>query len=256
MKALVRWQLSVILLFAILAVGFAWSQEPAKAPAPPESQPAQHQTEPQTATAEGESRHSETSAEPAAGEPNAAAGMILEHASEKAAHRSEVWGSKFGIGRDASYWISLALNFGGIALVFYVLLKSKLPQMFRDRTTSIQKAIKEAQAASADASRRLGDIEARLAKLDVEVSEIKANAERESAIEEERLRASAEEDKRKVVDAAEAEIAAIARTARHDLKGFAASLAVDIASHKIKVDNSTDQALVREFVTRLGKDGE
>jgi hypothetical protein len=40
------------------------------------------------------------------------------------------------------------------------------------------------------------------------------------------------------------------------LKGFAASLAVDIASHKIKVDNSTDQALVREFVTRLGKDGE
>jgi len=59
-----------------------------------------------------------------------------------------------------------------------------------------------------------------------------------------------------VVDAAEAEIAAIARSARQDLKSFAASLAVDIASHKIKVDDHTDRALVREFVTRMGKDGE
>jgi len=31
---------------------------------------------------------------------------------------------------------------------------------------------------------------------------------------------------------------------------------VDIASHKIKVDDNTDQALVRQFVGHLGKDGE
>lgn len=238
-------RLSYALLFALLAAGVTWSQE---------NPPAQQQTESQPA--EGASEHSETSAEPAAGTPNSAAAMILEHATEKAAHRSELWGRKFGIGPDISYWISLALNFGGLALFFYILLKSKLPQMFRDRTTLIQKALKEAHAASAEASRRLGDIEARLAKLDAEVSEIKAAAERESATEEERLRNAAEEDKRKVVDAAEAEIAAIARTARHELKGFAASLAVDIASRKIKVDDHTDQALVREFVTHLGKDGE
>ena len=143
-----------------------------------------------------------------------------------------------------------------LAVFFWMLLKSKLPQMFRERTTTIQKALKEAQAASAEASRRLGDIEARLSKLDSEVSDIKAGAEREAAAEEERIRAAAEDDKRKVVDAAESEIAAIARSARHELKSFAASLAVDIASKKIKVDDNTDQALVRQFVGHLGKDGQ
>ena len=165
-------------------------------------------------------------------------------------------GGFLGIGPHGMYWVSIAANFAFLALFFWMLLRTKLPQMFHNRTASIQKALSEARAASAEASRRLGDIEARLAKLDVEVSEIKVGAEREAATEEEHIRSAAEEDKRKVVDAAEAEITAIARSARHDLKRFAASLAVDIASHKIKVDDHTDQALVREFVNHLGKDGE
>jgi len=137
-----------------------------------------------------------------------------------------------------------------------MLLRSRLPQMFGDRTTAIQKALQEAHDASADASRRLADIETRLSKLDAEVADIRAAAEREAAAEEERIRASAEQDKHKVVEAAESEIAAIARSARHDLKSFVASLAVDIAAHKIKVDDNTDQVLVRQFVDRLGKDGQ
>jgi F-type H+-transporting ATPase subunit b len=205
-------------------------------------------------SAQGVPEHS-AQAESAAGGANAAAGEILESATERAAHKSESWGKAFGLSHDASYALSLALNFGGIVAVFYVLLRAKIPQMFRERTAAIQKALKEAQSASAEANRRLADIEARLAKLDSEVSEIKSGAEREAVAEEERIRAAAEEDKRKVVDAAESEIAAIARSARHDLKSFAASLAVDIAARKIKVDDSTDQALVRDFVGQLGKDG-
>ena len=165
-------------------------------------------------------------------------------------------GRMIGLGPHGMYWVSMVANFAILALFFWMLLKSKLPQMFRDRTNTIQKALKEAQAASAEATARLSAIEARLGKLDSEVTEIKAGAEREAVAEEERIRAAAAEDKQKVVAAAEAEIAAIARSARHDLKSFAASLAVDIASHKIKVDDNTDQALVRQFVGHLGKDGQ
>ena len=60
---------------------------------------------------------------------------------------------------------------------------------------------------------------------------------------------------RRMVEAAEAEIEAIARNARRELKGYAASLAVDLAARKIQVDDPTDHALVREFVDQLGKDG-
>jgi F0F1-type ATP synthase membrane subunit b/b' len=164
--------------------------------------------------------------EPGAGDANAGVGAILAKTTEQSAHSAEKLGGKLGLGPDLSF-----------------------------RTVAIQKGIKEAQAASADAARRLGDIESRLSKLGSEVAEIRASAEREAAAEEERIRQSAEEDKQKVVLAAEAEIAAIARNARREFKGYAASLAVDLAAREIRVDEPTDQALVRDFVGQLGKDG-
>jgi F-type H+-transporting ATPase subunit b len=159
------------------------------------------------------------------------------------------------LGPEGAYWLSLIINFGILVAFFWVLMKGKVPQMFRERTATIQKGIKEAQAASADASRRLKTVEERLSKLDSEVAEIRASAERDAVAEEARIRQAAEEDKRKVVEAAETEIAAIARNARRELKSYAATLAVDLASRKIKVDESTDKQLVSGFVDRLGRDG-
>jgi F-type H+-transporting ATPase subunit b len=198
---------------------------------------------------------SNAAAESGGGGANAGVGAILAKATEQAAHTAEKFGHALGIGPDASFGISIALNFAGVAFVFYILLKSNVPKAFRERTSAIQKGIKEAQAASADAARRLSDIETRLAKLGTEVEEIRSSAEREAAAEEERIRQAAEEDKQKVVEAAETEITAIARNARRELKSYAASLAVDLAARKIRVDESTDHGLVREFVDHLGKDG-
>ena len=178
-----------------------------------------------------------------------------EHAKFKYS-KTVVWlGRHLGIGTEGMYWVSIVANFVLLGLFFYMLLRSKLPQMFRERTATIQKGIREARAASAEASRRLAEIEARLAKLDTEVGDIRGSAEREAAAEEERIRQAAEEDKRKVVEGAETEISAIARNARRELKSYAASLAVDLASRRIHVDEPTDQTLVREFVEQLGKDG-
>lgn len=154
-----------------------------------------------------------------------------------------------------AYFVSLVINFGLLALFFYVLLRSKIPAMFRGRTELIQKGIKEAQAASAEATQRLAAVEARLAKLDTEISGLKAEAEKTAIAEEERIGAAAEEDKRKVIDSAAAEIDSIARNARRDLKSYAASLAIDIAAKKIQVDERSDHALIRDFVDQLGKDG-
>ena len=164
-------------------------------------------------------------------------------------------GRVINIGPERAYLLSILINFGILIAFFWVLLKGKIPQMFRDRTAAIQKGIKEAQAASADAARRLQDIEARLAKLDTEVAEIRASAESEAAAEEARIRQAAEGDKHKVVQSVVMEIDAIARNARRELKSYAANLAVDLASRKIRVDEPTDQALVREFVDHFGKDG-
>jgi len=170
--------------------------------------------------------------------------------------KSVVWmGHLVGLSPRASYLVYWFLNFVLVVLFFVFLFRSSVPKMFRDRTAAIQKGIREAQAASAEAARRLSDIEVCLAKLDTEVAEIRASAENEAATEEQRILQAAEEDKRKVLESVETEIGAIARNARRELKTYAATLAVDLASRKIKVDDTTDQALLREFVGQLGKDG-
>jgi F-type H+-transporting ATPase subunit b len=196
-----------------------------------------------------------TASDPSSTDANAGIGDILAKTTEKAAHSAEKWGSSLGIGPKASFTLSVGFNFLALFVLCYVLIKSKVPQAFRERTAAIQKGIKEAQAASADAARRLSDIETRLNKMDQEVAEIRATAEREAAAEEARIRQAAEEDKQKVIQTAEAEIEAIARNARRELKGYAASLAVDLASRELQIDDSTDHALIREFASQLGKDG-
>ena len=197
----------------------------------------------------------QTAAEPNANDANAGIGEILAHTTEKAAHTAEQWGDKLGLGPKASFSVSIGFNFLALFIFCYVLMKSKLPQAFRERTLAIQKGIREAQEASADATKRLGDIEARLAKLDQEVSAIRASAERDAAAEEERIKQAAEEDKKKIVESAESEIDAFARNARRELKSYAASLAVDLAARDLRIDDNTDHALIREFSSQLGKDG-
>jgi len=250
MKRLRESRFALLFFLVCMSVGIVTAQQPQPAP-PAQSQPSAQQAQPPN--------------------PDTAVSQELSAESEKAVHAAEGHeeysefkysdvvarlGRAIGIDAHGMYWVSLLINFAILAVFFWMLLKSKLPQMFRERSSAIQKALKEAHDASADASRRLADIETRLSKLDAEVADIRAGAEKEAAAEEERIRVSAEEDKHKVVEAAETEIAAIARSARHDLKSFAASLAVDIAAQKIKVDDNTDQALVREFVGHLGKDGQ
>jgi F-type H+-transporting ATPase subunit b len=161
-----------------------------------------------------------------------------------------------GMSPRAAYWVFFLLNFGIMAALVGMLLKSKLPGWFRDRGESIRHSMDEAQRASDEARERLTQIEARLARIDVETSELRASAEKEARAEQERILAAAKEDQQRIIAAAEQEIDAASRLARRDLKIYAASLAVELAEHRIRVDAQTDRALVRNFAQQLGKDGQ
>jgi F-type H+-transporting ATPase subunit b len=157
-----------------------------------------------------------------------------------------------GLNLQQSYWLSVVLNFAVIAGVFIWAGRKYLPNMFRDRTAAIQKAMQEAQKASEEARRKLAEIESRLQKLDVEIGMMRDAADKEGAAEETRIQAAAEEDARKIVASAEQEIAAAAKAARRQLTAHAADLAVGLAAKQIRVDAATDQALVRDFAAQLG----
>jgi len=166
-----------------------------------------------------------------------------------------------GLSLRQSYWLSVMLNFAVIAIVMVWAGKKFLPGIFRDRTAAIQKAMLEAQKASNEAGAKLAEIEARLAKLDIEIGAMRDAAEKEGATEVARIEAAAQQDARKIVASAEQEIGAAAKAARRQLTAHAADLAVGLAQKQIRVDASTDQALVRNFAAQLahsdksGKDG-
>jgi F-type H+-transporting ATPase subunit b len=164
--------------------------------------------------------------------------------------------TKTGLSKEAVYWTFLVINFLILAAGLVWMVRKALPNGFAPRAAEIQKGIEEARKASAEASARLGEIESRLAKLDVEIAAIRTTAEADFSVEELRIKAAAEQDAKNVIASAEQEIATAARTAQRELKSFVADLAVALAEKKIKVDDVTDEALVLGFAAQLGKDGQ
>ena len=139
--------------------------------------------------------------------------------------------------------------------IIWKLAKKMLPGKLKARSEAIQKGLEDARKASEEARQRMADVEARLSRLDADIEQMRREAAESASAEEQRIRNSAEEERRRIVQAAEQEIAMAAGAARRELKSYVAGLAVDLAEEKIKIAQSADQTLVREFTAQIGKDG-
>jgi F-type H+-transporting ATPase subunit b len=161
-----------------------------------------------------------------------------------------------GLSKNAAYWLCVVLNFAIVFFSIVLILRKMLPVKFRSRTALIQQRLEEARKTSEEARRRLSEVEGRLSRLDVEITEMRREADENARAEEKRVQAGVAEERRRIVESAEQEIALAANAARRDLKAYAGELAVALAEKKIKVAKDTDQSLVREFTASLGKDGQ
>lgn len=239
-----------VLLMALLLTGAACAWQA-------ESKPA---GEAQAPAAEAQKPASEAAAQPegrSSGEELAEASKEAEEGAQFKHSKAVKWISKtFGIPPAVEYWVLYGIDFGIIAAAVIWVMKKKLPGVFRTKNEAIRRSIDEAARVSAEARAKLSEIEARMAKLDGEIAEMRAAAEADAKQEEARILAAAEEDKQRIIATAEQEIAAASKLAQRELKAYAATLAVDLAERKVKVDTDTDRALVRNFAQQFGKDGQ
>ena len=160
-------------------------------------------------------------------------------------------GAMVGLNAEQAATAFTVANFLVLAvLVGWFLLKT-LPKTFRDRTSAIQKDLVDARTATEEASARLSSVEERLSKLDQQIAAMRAQAEKDSLLDEQRIKASVEEDKQKVLAAAEQEIVAATALAQRQLQQYAAELAIDQAARKLVVTAETDRLLVQDFARRL-----
>ena len=164
-------------------------------------------------------------------------------------HAAEEGGGTQERANDIFKWINFAL----VAVGLFWLFGKVLPSKFRANADAISSAITKATAAKAEADRHLREAEEKLARLEQEVAELRATAQRESVAEAERIRSAAQNDAQRVELAAKVEIEATERAARLELKAIAANLAVDGAESLLakQLTPQVQEALVSAFVKGL-----
>ncbi|MGB6191638.1 MAG: ATP synthase F0 subunit B [Terracidiphilus sp.] len=146
-------------------------------------------------------------------------------------------------------------NFAILALAVLIPLGRFMPRVFRGRSEKLRNDLESARKLTADANTRLSAVEARLAKFDEEIAAIRTHVEAEAKNDEARIKSTIEEERQRIVAAAEQEIASAAANAKRGLRHFAADLAIDQASGKLVLTPEIDRALIAEFVSDASRGG-
>jgi len=146
-------------------------------------------------------------------------------------------------------WANFAILAAGLG---YLMAKS-LPALFTSRTKEIQKGISESQQMKQDAERRSAEMDARLNALGADIERFRTQSAAEMQQEGERISRDTAAQIKKIEAQAAVEVETVGKTARRQLKEYAAELALGLAEERLRarVDSATESALVDGFVRDL-----
>lgn len=158
------------------------------------------------------------------------------------------------ISEPAARQLFLAINFLIIFLAIVIPLTRMMPKILHKRRQTLHFSLDEARKASEEARQRMSAVEAKLAGLDQEIAAFRAQVEQESLADEQRIKASIQEESERILASAEQEIAAASTHAKRTLRSFAADLAIEHASKQMELTPETDRALIDEFIGQVASD--
>jgi F-type H+-transporting ATPase subunit b len=162
-------------------------------------------------------------------------------------------GRFFHLSPDAASATFEYFNFAILAGVILFYLAKLIPKAFRERQAKIDQQFVEAQTATEAANERLLIVEQRLGRLDQEIAELRKKSEQDGAADEQRIKQAIEEERRKIVVAAEQEIATASAVAERGLRKFAAELAMDRVMGRLHLTEQDDRTLVSSFAAGIEK---
>ncbi|HTZ33927.1 MAG TPA: hypothetical protein VMH31_15820 [Methylomirabilota bacterium] len=174
--------------------------------------------------------------------------LVLYPAFATLAHASEAGGPP-----EYVNFIFKWIHFAILAAVLYWLFSKVLPPLFRHNSDNISAAIRKATAAKAEAERQLKEAEEKFARLEHDVADFRAQAQKDAAAEIDRLRALTKQEAEKIQVAAKVEIEAAERAARVELKALAGKLAVDHAESLLakELTPAVQESMISHFVQSL-----
>lgn len=155
------------------------------------------------------------------------------------------WGWFGPIGK----WFNLAVLGGVVGF----LLKKPLTQFFGNRKVTIQKEIQEARKAKEEAEKKLAAMEARIQNLDIELENIRQQAEADAEKEGKRIIEEGKKDAAKTMDTALRQIGGLTSAAKQELKAYAGQLSINLAREKIEkeLDSKSEQRIIDQFFVEV-----
>jgi F0F1-type ATP synthase membrane subunit b/b' len=138
--------------------------------------------------------------------------------------------------------------------VMFFLLKRPISEAMRARREGIRRDLMRAQEERNAALAKLEEVEARLSRLDAEVSSVREQSQKDAVAEQERIARSTEEDARKLREQAVREIESAGKAARQELRRYAGEQSVRLAEEMIRRDirPEDDARLVNMSIEELG----
>jgi F-type H+-transporting ATPase subunit b len=167
------------------------------------------------------------------------------------AEAGEAQGEKQGSGLVDM--IARLVNFAILAGALGYLLKGPIANYLRDRDTQIRTDLVQAAEMKQSAAAQIAEIERRMTALPAELEALRAQGATEIAAEEERIRAAAAAERDRLLDQARRDIDLQVKIAERDLVSHAATLAVGVATERIKKNITDDdqKRLVDRYVDQL-----
>jgi F-type H+-transporting ATPase subunit b len=135
------------------------------------------------------------------------------------------------------------------------ILRKPIATALSARAESIRRQIKQAEEDKKAAEEKLAEADAQLARLDADIQSLRQQAEKEVALERERLAATAANEIEKLKSQADRELDNARKVAKKELRQFLAQRSMDLAKATVvsRLDPDADVRLIKERVVELGR---
>lgn len=153
-------------------------------------------------------------------------------------------------------FVNLAVFIAGM-LYLHRRFGSKVSKALSERGEGIKRELQRAREEKEQALAKLAEVEAKIKRMDSEVSSIREQAKLEAEAERERIKVATEAEMTKLKKQAQREIDSAAKAAVQELREFAAQQSVALAEESIKRDLRTedDKRIIGLNVEQLGRSG-
>ena len=149
--------------------------------------------------------------------------------------------------------VARLVNFGLLVGSLWYLLRSPIGQYLERRGQQIRADLVHAAETKDAAAAQIAEIDRKMKALPAELEALRAQGAQEIAAEEERIRAAAAAERTRLLDQTRREINLQVKIAERELVAHAATLAVGVASERIKrtITDDDQQHLVDRYVQQL-----